>query len=55
MKTFAGNTEAPRISIDELKKLIEVKSDVIILDARPRRPMSWGISKAPYRSHGKQK
>lgn len=42
MKTFAGNTEAPRISIDELKKLIEVKSDVIILDARPKEAYVMG-------------
>ena len=34
MKTFAGHTEAPRISIDELKKLIDAKAEVIILDAQ---------------------
>lgn len=34
--TLAEQQETPRISIDELKKLIDAKSDVIILDARPK-------------------
>jgi len=31
---FAGHPEIPRISIDELKQLIDTKADVIILDAQ---------------------
>jgi len=32
--TFAGYPEIPRISIDELKQLIDTKADIIILDAQ---------------------
>ena len=31
---FAGHPEIPRISIDELKQLIDTKADIIILDAQ---------------------
>ena len=32
--SFAGHPEIPRITIDELKKLIDTKSNVIILDVQ---------------------
>lgn len=32
--SFAGHPEIPRISIDELKNLIDAKSEVIILDVQ---------------------
>ena len=34
--SFAGHPEITRISIDEMKKLIDAKSDVIILDVQLR-------------------
>lgn len=32
--SFAGHPEIPRITVDELKKLIDAKSDVIVLDVQ---------------------
>jgi rhodanese-related sulfurtransferase len=34
--SFAGHPEIPRIAIAELKKLIDTKSDIIILDAQQK-------------------
>lgn len=34
--SFAGHPEIPRITIDELKKLIDTKADIIILDAQQK-------------------
>jgi len=34
--SFAGHPEISRISIDELKKLIDTKSDIIILDTQQK-------------------
>lgn len=34
--SFAGHPEIPRITIDELKKLIDNKADIIILDAQQK-------------------
>jgi len=53
--TLAEQQETPRISIDELKKLIDAKSDVIILDARRRMHMIRSTSKGRYRYRGKQR
>lgn len=39
---FAGNPEIPRISIDELKKLMDAKTDIVVLDVQPKSVYNKG-------------
>jgi len=40
--TFAAHPEIPRISIEELKKLIDAHEDLIIIDAQPQEVYQQG-------------